>query len=123
MSLESGRDEIYVQPFLNPGTRRLVSTEGGTDPVWARNGRELFYLQGDRMMGVDVATRPTFNAGTPRTLFKRQFYNGGMRTTYDVSPDGQRFLGVQPVEPEKPITQINVVINWFEELKRLAPAK
>jgi Tol biopolymer transport system component/predicted Ser/Thr protein kinase len=115
---ESGRNEVYIQPFSGPGPKWHISTDGGTEPVWARNGRELFYRNGNKMMAVDVTTSPAFSAGKPRLLFEGQFAGGG-----DVSPDGQRFLMIQAVEPEQPATQINVVLNWFEELKQKAPVK
>ncbi len=116
---ESGRNEVYVQPFPGPGGKWQISTEGGSNPRWARNGRELFYRNGNKMMAANIKTEPTFTAGKPRLLFEGQFAAGGG----DVSPDGQRFLMIQAVEPEQPATQINVVLNWFEELKRKAPGK
>jgi Tol biopolymer transport system component len=118
---ESGRFEVYVQPFPGPGSKWQISTEGGggdeNPPRWARNGRELFYRNGSKMMVVDIQTEPTFTAGKPRLLFEGQY-----GAWWDVAPDGQRFLMVQPVEPEQPATQINVVLNWFEELRRRVPA-
>jgi Tol biopolymer transport system component len=119
---ESGRTEVYVQPFPGPGGKWQISTEGssgtaGSGPRWAGNGRELFYRIGNKMMVVDIKTEPAFTAGKPRLLFEGQFAGGG-----DVAPDGQRFLMIQAVEPEQPPTQINVVLNWFEELKRRVPA-
>jgi eukaryotic-like serine/threonine-protein kinase len=122
ISNESGRWEIYVQSYPGPGGKWLISTEGGTEPVWNRNGRELFYRSGDKMMAVDVATQPSFTAGKPRVLFEGR-YNPAQGTTpnYDVSPDGQRFLMIKPSEAEQAPTQINVVLNWFEELKRRVP--
>ena len=129
VSGESGRNEVYVQPFPGPGGKWLISTEGGADPVWARNGRELFYRNGDKMMAVDIQTQPAFKAGTPRMLFERPAYTSGVglagtrRADYDISPDGQRFLVIkQPEQQETALTQINVVLNWFEELKRRVPA-
>jgi hypothetical protein len=74
------------------------------------------------MMVVDITTQPTFTAGTPRVLFRREFVPGTPRQGYDVSPDGQRFLMPQAVEQETAATQLIVVQNWFEELKRRAPS-
>jgi Tol biopolymer transport system component len=119
VSNESGRDEVYVQPFPGPGRRWQISTEGGTAPVWARSGRELFYRNGRQLMSVEVATQPGFSATHPRSLFEGQYRI--FRTDYDVSPDGQRFLMLEPLEPPQPATQINVVLNWFEELKQKVP--
>jgi Tol biopolymer transport system component len=123
ISDESGRYEVYVQPYPGPGGKWQISKEGGTQPVWNRNGRELFYRSGDKMMAVDIATQPGFSASTPRMLFEGVFdREWGPVTDYDVSPDGQRFLMVKPAEREQARpTQINVVLNWFEELKRRVP--
>ena len=121
-SNESGRSEVYVQPYPGPGGKWQISNEGGNEPLWAKNGRELFYRDGDKMMAVPVTTQPTFRAGAPTLLFEGQYHNdfNWSPPNYDVTPDGQRFLMIQPGEQEA-ATQINVVLNWFEELKRLAP--
>lgn len=88
-STESGRYEIYVQPFPGPGGKWQVSTEGGLRPKWSRNGRELFFRSGNRMMAAPVAPGPTFTAGTPRVLFEGQY-----APPYDVTPDEvPRFRG------------------------------
>jgi Tol biopolymer transport system component len=123
ISDESGRIEIYVQPYPGPGGKWQISTDGGTEPVWNRNGRELFYRNGDKMMAVDIATQPNFSAGTPRMLFQGQYTPTPTTSpNYDVSPDGQRFLMLKPVESQTSgPTQINVVLNWFEELKQKVP--
>jgi serine/threonine-protein kinase len=123
VSDESGRFEIYVQPYPGQGSKWQISTEGGTEPVWNRNGRELFYRSGDKMMAVDISTQPSFAAGKPKVLFTGQYLpTPGTLSNYDVSPDGQRFLMIKPGEStEAPPTQINVVLNWFEELKRRVP--
>ena len=123
---ESGRNEIYVQPYPGPGGKWQISSEGGTEPVWNRNGRELFYHSGDKMMAVDISTQPSFTAGKPRMLFEGPYVRtptGQTFPNYDVSPDGQRFLMLKPTEQaEAAPTQINVVLNWFEELKQKVPA-
>ena len=122
VSNESGRNEIYVQPFPGPSRRWTISTDGGNEPVWSRDGRELFYRNGDALMAVPITSQPTFAAGVPRLLFSGQFESTGTGTSgYDVSLDGRRFLMIQPTEPEQPATQVGVVINWFEELRGLAP--
>jgi len=115
--------EIYVQPYPGPGGKWQISTEGGTEPVWNPNGRELFYRSGDKMMAVDIATQPGFTAGKPRMLFEGPYMASPfMYSNYDVSPDGQRFLMLKPGEAGEAVpTQINVVLNWFEELKRRVP--
>jgi len=123
ISNESGRYEIYVQPFPGPGGKWQISTEGGTEPVWNRNGRELFYRSGDKMMAVEIATQPGFAAGKPRMLFEGRYELAPFPiSNYDVSPDGQRFLMLKPTEQTQVApTQINVVLNWFEELKQKVP--
>lgn len=126
VSDESGRPEVYVQPYPGPGGKWQISTEGGTEPVWNRNGRALFYRSGNRMMAVDVTTQPTFSAGKPRALFEGQYFASVFPltgTAYDVSPDGQRFLMVKETAQTTAPVQINVVLNWHEELKRLVPTR
>jgi serine/threonine-protein kinase len=131
-SNESGRYQVYVRPFPGPGGRVQISTQGGLEPVWSRNGRELFYRNGDRMMGVEVSQRrdsngafPSgFTAGSPRLLFEGHYQFSGLVTSdYDVSQDGQRFLMVQSSGPEQTPSQIRVVLNWFTELQRRVPVK
>jgi eukaryotic-like serine/threonine-protein kinase len=123
VSDESGRFEIYVQPYPGPGGKWQISTEGGTEPVWNHNGRELFYRSGDKMMAVDITTQPGFGAGKPRMLFEGRYVRTAATIpTYDVSPDGQRFLMLKPTEQaQAATTQINVVLNWFQELKQKVP--
>jgi Tol biopolymer transport system component/predicted Ser/Thr protein kinase len=123
ISEEAGRYEIYVQPYPGPGGKWQISTEGGTEPVWNPNGRELFYRTGDKMMAVDITTQPSFAAGKPRMLFEGQYEKTPSTfPNYDVSPDGQHFLMLKPVELERAApTQINVVLNWFEGLKQKVP--
>jgi serine/threonine-protein kinase len=122
VSNETGRNEIYVQSYPGPGGKWQISTEGGTEPAWNRNGRELFYRSGDKMMAVEIASQPGFSAGKPRMLFEGQYASAPFPTTnYDVSPDAQRFLMIKPSEQEAATTQINIVLNWFEELKQKVP--
>jgi serine/threonine-protein kinase len=123
ISDESGRNEVYVQPYPGPGGKWQISTEGGTEPVWNPNGRELFYRSGNQMIAVEIVTQPGFSAGKPRMLFEGQYEpTPATAPNYDVSPDGQRFLMLKPSESaEAAPTQINVVQNWFEELKQKVP--
>jgi hypothetical protein len=119
---EQGRPEVFVQPFPPDGQRVQISNGGGNEPLWAPDGRELFYLRGDRMMVVDITTRPAFQAGTPRLLFEGRFVPSPNGVTgYSISPDGRRFLMVQAVQPEPPATVLHLVRGWAEELRRLAP--
>ena len=123
VSDESGRDEVYVRAFPGSGGKWQISTQGGDEPVWARDGRELFYRNRDNLMAVTVATKPTFVAGTPKSLFEGRYEKTSYKflPNYDVSPDGQRFLMIKASEPESAATQLNVVLNWADELRRLAP--
>jgi len=123
---ESGRREVYVQPYPGPGGKWQISTDGGSEPVWSRNGRELFYRTGDKVMAVEIATEPGFSAGKPKMLFEGHYLSTTSEPGpyFDVSPDGQKFLMLKPVTQEQATpTQINVVLNWTEELKRLVPAE
>jgi Tol biopolymer transport system component len=123
ISDESGRDEIYVQPFPGGGEKWLISTAGGIEPMWSPDGRELFYRNPNQMMSVVVETEPGFKAGTPRVVFDGQYSldTAAGHPRYGVSPDGQHFLMLKREEGDQP-AHINVVLNWFEELKRLVPA-
>ena len=122
-SKESGRSEIYVQPFPSLGGKWPISTDGGGHAVWARNGRELFYRNGDKMMVVEVTTQPNFAPGSPKALFEGQLFTAADGSTaYDVAPDGQRFVMIkESEEQQQEAPPINVVLNWFEELNRLVP--
>lgn len=127
-SNESGRDEIYVQPFPATGGKWMISNGGGVYPLWARNGREIFFRSEDKVMSVPVETQPTFKPGTPRMLFQ----GGGYRAlaagsylgtgNYDVSPDGQHFLMIKEQEALPTSKELGVVVHWTDELKRIAPA-
>ncbi|MBM3790464.1 MAG: hypothetical protein FJW35_08960, partial [Acidobacteria bacterium] len=124
-SLESGDLEVYVQPFPGPGARNKISTGGGREPVWSPDGRELFYRDPSerRVMVVDIRTEPAFSAGTPRTLFEGPNpYFAATPQQYDVAPNGRRFLMLRRRQHVETITEMILVHNWFEELKRLVPA-
>jgi eukaryotic-like serine/threonine-protein kinase len=125
VSYESGKAEIYVRPFpeVNKG-KWQVSNSGGVFPLWSRDSRELFYHSGDSMLAVAVQTEPTFKCGKPVPLFRWTY----VAYSWDVSPDGKRFLMVKDaVATGKPIAEaprkINIVVNWFEELKQRVPVK
>ncbi|MGH9389039.1 MAG: hypothetical protein ACRD1Z_05435, partial [Vicinamibacteria bacterium] len=123
-SNESGRREVYVRPFPGPGATWQVSTEGGYQPVWARNGKEIFYRNGDKMMAVQVETKPSFQLSKPEILFEGRFEGATGwfgYANYDVTPDGQRFLMIRAEEESAP-TRIHVVLNWAEELKEKVPS-
>jgi Tol biopolymer transport system component len=120
---ESGRFEIYVLAFPGPSGRWQISSDGGTEPMWSRDGREIFYRQGDKMMSVAIRNSAAFGAGAPRTLFEAKYVVGlpGL-SNYCVTSDGDGFLMVKPVESGVPPIRLEVVLNWVEELKRLRSA-
>jgi Tol biopolymer transport system component len=119
MTDESGRREICVQPFPGPGGKWMISTEGGESPRWAHNGREIFFFAGDELMSVDVETQPAFKAGTPRALFSATGDLG--YGNYDVAPDSQHFLMIKQEDISTSPKELNVILNWSEELARRAP--
>jgi serine/threonine-protein kinase len=125
---ESGQLEVYVRPFPKVDAGRWqVSTGGGTQPAWARSGRELFYRSGDAVLSVPVETSASFVARNPVVLFKGQYAPTLGGRNYDVSPDGRRFLMLKVAaagaSAQTPPARFTVVENWFEELKRLVPTK
>jgi serine/threonine-protein kinase len=130
-SNESGKNEVYVQPFPDLGSRHQISTDGGTAPAWSRDGQELFYTTTEtfggqasptRMMAVAVTTAPSFVASPPRMLFEGRYGASAQVRPYDVSRDGQRFLMVKQKE-RAPISasQMILVQHWLEELKARVP--
>jgi Tol biopolymer transport system component len=124
LSAASGTTELFVQPFPGPGASRQVSNGGASEPLWSPDGRELFYLNGSKLLAVDVTTGPALVVGQPRVLFEgryREQINGN--TAYDVSPDGRRFLRIRQVTPEPGDDHLEVVLHWTEQLKRLAAEK
>jgi Tol biopolymer transport system component len=120
-SNESGRWEIFVAPFPGRGGNWKVSTGGGTEPTWRRDGKELFYLAPDgHLMAVAVRLSPTFDAGEPKPLFpirRREPVATIDLFSYDVSADGQRFL-VNTDAGEVTSPPLTAVFNWASELKR-----
>src|SRR5262249_32191736 len=102
VSQETKQWEVYVRPFPHPGTPRQISSNGGVEVVWARNGKELFYRNGSLLMVAPISTTPTCTAGTPKVLFDDHSYVLGSpgAHSYDVSPDGQRFVMITAGEEE-----------------------
>ncbi len=124
VSDELGSDHVYASPYQNPDVKFQISEDpGGQEPVWSRDGTEIFYRSGDRVMVASVQTEPTFRAGRPEVLFEGSYVTTRIGPVampyYDISPDGQQFLMIKEVGGNT--AQINVVLNWFEELKRLVP--
>ena len=122
-SSESGSLEIYVGPFPDGAGKWQVSVNGGRQPRWRSDGKELYYLEGtgSAMMAVSVSTEPTFTPGQPQRLFESMdLVAGPSAATYDVSADGQRFITVAPVEADGEETappKIRIVENWYEEFR------
>ena len=112
VSDETGRDEVYMHAFPDAGERVQVSTNGGRDAKWSRGGAEIFFREADKIM---VASARGRTVGRPSMLFEKRLEG------YDVARDG-RFLAVVRDESAPP-APVNVVLNWFEELKRLVPTK
>jgi serine/threonine-protein kinase len=148
VSNESGRSEVYAQPFPDLGSRHQVSIDGGTAPAWSRDGRELFYTTTaatglgastlaraqtggtggqasvTRMMAVSVTSTPTFVASPPRMLFEGRYGATAIIRPYDVAPDGQRFLMIKQKDRAPiSVSQMVLVQNWLEELKARVPTK
>jgi Tol biopolymer transport system component len=128
-SNRSEQYEIYVESFPDRGKSFQVSLNGGTDPMWARSGDELFFWTVDRgvenaplnvLMSAEINTEPAFSVGTPRELLRANWasHSSG-RPNYDVSPDGQRFIIIEPDKELAPIRRVRVVTNWFERLRDL----
>ena len=115
----SSRKEIFVAPFSGAGERRLVSADGGIEPLWSRDGRELFFQSGNRLMSVTVSPGATFSATLPRVehegLFLRSITSN---TSFGIVPDGKRFLRIQPVDQQPSILRIDLVLDWFSEVAR-----
>jgi Tol biopolymer transport system component len=112
VSDESGRPEVYVQPYPGPGQKWLMSTDGGTDPVWSADGGQLFYRVGTRIMAAPIVLAPAFAAGTARPLFDGAFVVSDVDRNFDVSPDGRRFLMVRSDAADAQ-PQFRVVFNWI----------
>jgi serine/threonine-protein kinase len=132
VSNESGRNEVYVQPFPKLGSRHQISIDGGTAPAWSRDGRELLYTTTEtvggqasltRMMAVAVTTAPTFVASKPRRLFEGRYGAAAVVRPYDVSPDGRFLMVTQKDRAPVFVSQMILVQNWLEELKARVPTK
>jgi len=125
IAYNSNRDggfQIYVRPY--PALDRVIpiSRESGEEPIWSANGDELFYRNRNKWMVVSISTEPEFAAGKPKVVFEGPYINvSGL--SYDVAPDGQRFLVLKPEYDDSQIRELHVVTNWFEELKRLVPSE
>jgi len=131
-SNESGRAEVFVTQCPGPGARVQVSTDGGSDPVWRRDGGELYYRNGDKMMVVRVATHPKLTLSKPAQLWQAHYMYGsgascGMpgvaSANYDVTADGKRFVMIEDKDQDAVGRQVNVVLNFAEVIKRAEQAR
>ncbi len=121
MSDREGRSQVYIRPY--PAMDRVwqISYDLGEEPIWSPNGDELFYRSVNKWMVVSITTEPEFKAGTPKVVFEGPYINvSGL--SYDVAPDGQRLLVLQPQYDDSQVRELHVVTNWFEELKQLVPS-
>jgi Tol biopolymer transport system component len=116
-SRESGTNEIYVQTFPASGMKLPISTNGGTNPVWAPSGKELFFIAPDgKLMSVDIGAGNSFEPGKPKVLFDIIAARTNQGNDYDVSTDGQRFLFISRMADAT--SSLAVVINWTTDLKK-----
>jgi serine/threonine-protein kinase len=114
-SEETGRSEVYIQSVAGRGKLR-VSSNGGEWPVWSKDGREVFYMSGEDLVAVSLERREPLRTGRSRVLFSGTYGRG-----FDVAQDG-RFLMILAEKAEAPPSRLNIVLNWFDELKRQVPA-
>ena len=120
VSDEAGRYGVYVQPYPGPGRKLQISTGGGSQPVWSRDGKTLYYRSGDRRMAVRVDAE-TGSAEPPRELLEERLDEGYIYhpRVYDVAIDDSGFIAARAEWDS--ITRVNVILNWFEELKQRVP--
>jgi serine/threonine-protein kinase len=127
VSAESGASDVFVRPFPGPGGRRQISIGGGHFPIWSRNGHELFFLGPDQRIRVTeyTASGNSFTPGTPRVWSEKRLGDMGVNSPYDLEPDGKRFavvLDPDELDTSKPITSVNVLLNFFDEVRRRVAA-
>jgi Tol biopolymer transport system component len=126
VSEQTGRAEVYVQPMAAAGApnpqRWQVTSDGGQAPVWSRAGGELFYRTHEAVICSRVAVEPTFQLGRARVVAQGVFVAPtALRTNYDATADGQGVVVLRSSEDEQPVQELRVILNWFDELRRLSP--
>jgi serine/threonine-protein kinase len=123
VSNETARNEVYLRSFPDGRRTLQVSTDGGMSPLWGPDGRELFYWNTGftKLMRVEVSPGPNLSAGTPALLFEFSAYRSGFLRTFDIAPDGRRFLVQKALAPVPvPVTELKLVRQWFDDVKRLS---
>ena len=119
VSNETGRNEIFVRSLLTAGGRKQISTDGGTWPVWSHSGNEIFYLNDNKFMSAPIDLQ-TGSVGKVTMLF--ELHSPPVQSMFDVMPDGEHFLMSMNVDHSPP-THFNVILNWFQQLQKLVPAR
>jgi serine/threonine protein kinase len=118
----SGRYEVYVEQSEGEKNREKISIDGGLEARWSPAGDVIYYHTADRWIAVPVKTKPKFSAGTPHQVFEIK-HVGLAGMDWDIAPDGYQFLIVKDINKETTATQLNIILNWFEELKQKVPVK
>jgi len=114
VTTESGAAQVVVQPFPGPGPRTQVSNDGGREPVWAPDGRRLYYRDNQHLVAATFSTNPSFSVTSREVLFDDPFVRGSLpHADYDISPDGKNFLMLKPTGE----TQVTIVYNWLDEVR------
>jgi hypothetical protein len=120
-SKEFNRSEVFVRSFPSLAWKKQVSSDGGEESRWNPNGRELLYRWGSRWYAIDLKLQPKPQFSNPRELFEGPYINVP-GYSWDISPNGERFLLLENPALNRPASQLVVVTNFLEELKRLVPA-
>jgi Tol biopolymer transport system component len=115
---ESGHDEVYVRPFPGPGSRTVVSVGGGSDPRWRRDGRELYYRNGDMLIGREMPGGTLLSAASPRPVVRVDRIASGFGLDYDITADGQRIVGLLERGISTTVPELHIVLNWFSDLNQ-----
>jgi Tol biopolymer transport system component len=124
VSDESGREEVLISAFPGPGPRKEISTGGGEMPLFSHDGRTLFYRSGNHVMAADIVTRPTLTSSAPRVAFDMPWgVAAAGLPNFAITETGDALLAVKDAEREPGPPKVHVVVNWFEELRRLTAAK
>jgi serine/threonine protein kinase len=119
----TGADDVFVRRYPESDYEVQASAGGGREPLWAPDGKTLYYRLFDAVMAVSAHDDGELRLGKPRLLFRGKYLLGKARRSYDISPDGSHFLMLRMTDASSPPTEFVVVVNWFEELKRIFEAR